>query len=728
MLGFRQLRIKSKLTIALLVVTLGSTAIVGILTWNRAKSILTQRIFNQLTSVRAAKSAQIESYFQFINNQIETLSEDRMIVTAMVDFNQSFNQLNQSTPTISPNWNQLIKKYYTKEFFPRLSKNIEGTPVFELYAPKTKVAQYLQYHYIANNSHPVGKKDELMAATDGSEYSTVHSKYHKILRNLIKKFGYYDLFLINPETEEVVYSVYKETDFTSNLKTGPYAQSNLASVVAAVKQNPDPGAVQIVDFASYRPSYGAPAAFMAVPIYQETQLVGILAVQLPVDEINSILTGNRGWEREGLGKTGETYLVGSDYLMRSISRFLIEDRMNYYQALRSGGTPERIIQTIEQLKTSILLQRVETEGSKKALQGKQGTEIINDYRQVPVLSSYAPLKIKGINWVVLSEIDLAEAYEPLNNLQNYIIILAVVLVLFVTLISLVAANNFVKPIEILIQESRQIMRGKLEDAELQSTTQDELSHLVKTFNEMIRSLQDQTILAEQRQRENEELLLNILPSTVAQRWKTGEEGITDETEQATILVASLEGINELSTGRGVSEVASLLNEMINGFDAAAQQLDVLGITRIGELYFAVCGLATPRLDHTKRVVELGLEMLDILQAFNNKYNLNLKLRIGIDAGKIMGAVIEAKSFSYYIWGEGLAIASQLNRMAAPNTIRIPNEVHERVRDLYIFQPAEEIELVEIGQVSTWVLSRNLLNSASEAHDRNKYAVVVKEVK
>ena len=717
MLGFRQLRIKSKLTIALLVVTLGSTAIVGILTWNRAKSILTQRIFNQLTSVRAAKSAQIESYFQFINNQIETLSEDRMIVTAMVDFNQAFNQLNQSALIISPTWDRLIKTYYIKEFFPRLSKNIEGRPVFELYAPKTKVAQYLQYHYIANNSHSVGKKDELMAATDGSEYSTVHGKYHKILRNLIKKFGYYDLFLINPETEEVVYSVYKETDFTSNLQTGPYSQSNLASVVAAVKQNPDPGAVQIVDFASYRPSYGAPAAFMGAPIYQETQLVGILVVQLPVDQINSVLTGNRGWEREGLGKTGETYLVGSDYLMRSISRFLIEDPINYYQALRSGGTPTRVIQTIEELKTSILLQRVETEGSKKALQSKEGTEIINDYRQVPVLSSYAPLKIKGMNWVVLSEIDLAEAYEPLNNLQNYIVILAVVLVLFVTLISLVAANNFVKPIETLIQDSRQIMRGKLEDAELQSTTQDELSHLVKTFNEMIRSLQEQTMLAEQRHRENEELLLNILPSTVAQRWKTGEERITDATEQATVLVASLEGINSLSAGREISEVSSLLNELINGFDAAAQRLDVLGITRIGELYFAVCGLATPRLDHTKRVVELGLEMLDILQAFNNKYNLDLKLRIGIDAGKVMAAVIETSSLSYYLWGEGLAIASQLNRMAAPNTIRIPNEVHERVRDLYTFQPAEEIELVEIGQMATWVLSRNLSSSVSEAHHK-----------
>lgn len=715
MLRFRQLRIKSKLTIALLVVTLGSTAIVGILTWKRAKNILTQRIFNQLTSVRAAKSAQIESYFQFMNNQIETLSEDRMIVAAMVDFNQAFNQLNQSSLAISPTWNQLIQTYYTQEFFPKLSQNIDGTPVFEFYAPKTKVAQYLQYHYIANNSHPLGKKDELMAATDGSEYSTVHSKYHKILRNLIKKFGYYDLFLINPETEEIVYSVYKETDFTSNLKTGPYSQSNFASVVATVKQNPDPGAVQIVDFASYRPSYGAPAAFMAAPIYEKTQLVGILVVQLPVDQINSVLTGNRGWKREGLGETGETYLVGSDYLMRSISRFLIEDPTNYYNALRSGSTPERVIQEIERLKTSILLQRVETEGSKKALQGKEGTEIINDYRQVPVLSSYAPLKIKGINWVVLSEIDLAEAYEPLNNLQNYIIILAVVLVLFVTLISLVAANNFVKPIENLIQDSRQILRGKLEDAELQSTTEDELSHLVKTFNEMIRSLQEQTILAEKRQRQNDELLLNILPSTVAQRWKTGEEGITDATEQATILVASLEGINKLSIGRGVSEVASLLNEMMNGFDAAAQQLDVLGLTRIGELYFAVCGLTTPRLDHTKRVVELGLEMLDILQAFNNKYNLDLKLRIGIDAGKIMGAVIEAKNFSYYLWGEGLTMASKLNRMAAPNTIRIMNEVHERVRDLYIFQPDEVVDLVEFGQVATWVLSRNLSSSDSEAH-------------
>ncbi|MEM0981185.1 MAG: adenylate/guanylate cyclase domain-containing protein, partial [Cyanobacteria bacterium P01_H01_bin.58] len=343
MLGLGQLQIKSKVMLVLLVVSLGSSAVMGFLVWQRARNILTQRIFDQLTSVKAAKSAEIESYFQFMYSQVETLAEDRMMVSAMMEFNQAFDQISDANLPIAPEWSQALESYYTEEFFPRLTDNIDGTPILDIYNPDTAIAQYLQYYYIANNPHPVGSKDDLTQANDGSTYSTVHSRYHRILRNLIINFGYYDLFLIDHETGDIVYSVYKETDFATSLDTGPYDRSNFAEVVSTVQQNPEPGAVQIIDFAAYRPSYGAPAAFLAAPIYDSGQQMGILAVQLPVDRINDVLTGNQNWENEGLGQTGEVYLVGDDFLMRSISRFLIEDPTGYRQALQAVGTPDDVL-------------------------------------------------------------------------------------------------------------------------------------------------------------------------------------------------------------------------------------------------------------------------------------------------------------------------------------------------------------------------------------------------
>lgn len=714
MLGLGQLRIKSKVMLVLLVVSFGSAAVMGVLVWQRARSILTQRIFDQLTSVRAAKSAEIESYFQFMYSQVETLAEDHMIVSAMREFNQAFDQINDAEEPIPAAWRQTIEAYYTDEFFPRLTNNIDGTPIFDIYNPGGRVAQYLQYYYIANNPHPIGSKDELIQASDGSDYSTVHSRYHRILHNLILNFGYYDLFLIDHQTGEIVYSVYKETDFATSLDTGPYARSNFAEVVNLVQANPEPGAVQIIDFAAYRPSYGAPAAFFAAPIYEGGQQVGILAMQLPVDRINDVLTGHQNWENEGLGQTGEVYLVGSDFLMRSISRFLIEDPTGYKQALQDLGTPDDVIQTLDRLETSILLQSVETEGAQAAQQGQIGTQIIDDYRGVPVLSSYAPLDIKGVDWVILSEMDLAEAYAPLTNLQGYILITAVILVFLVTLIAAVAANMLVKPISLLVQDSRRIISGELDQAELESTTQDELSLLVEAFNEVLRDLAEQRSLLERKDFENKTLLLNILPNTAAERLKSGETLITDATQQTTVLVASLEGLTELSAQRTVPEVAELLAALINGFDEAAERLDVLSISRIGDFYFAICGLTMPRMDHTKRVVDLGLEMLNHLRRFNNRYNLDLKLHIGIDAGESIAAVVGTKRLNYHLWGETLAIAHQLNRVAECNTIRVTEEVHNSVRDLYTFATAHDIEVAEVGRLTSWVLYR----SSTEHPDPN----------
>ncbi len=156
--------------------------------------MIQQASLEQLDSVRSLRAGQIESYFENILSQVKTLTEDDMIVAAMVRFNQSFSKLNNVL--IPKDWNAEIRTYYREEFIPRLSENIGGDPTFPVYSPRRQAARYLQYHYLIANPNPIGKKDDLIAAQDGSEYSKIHARYHQRLRNLIKEFGYYDLFLI----------------------------------------------------------------------------------------------------------------------------------------------------------------------------------------------------------------------------------------------------------------------------------------------------------------------------------------------------------------------------------------------------------------------------------------------------------------------------------------------------------------------------------------------------
>src|SRR5262249_16470015 len=187
---------------------------------------------------------------------------------------------------------------------------------------------------------------------------------------------------------------------------------------------------------------------------------------------------------------------------RSVSRFLIEDRQGYLEALRARGVPARRVDQIARIGTSILLQDVNTEGVRAALDGKEGTRIIADYRGIPVLSSYAPLGVEGLDWIILSEMDLSEANAPVRAFERRVLISTVVVVLAITVVALYLAHTFVRPIYTLIAGARKVGEGD-NDVVVSLKTEDELGELAETFNEMVQGIRRQTEVIEQKNRENE---------------------------------------------------------------------------------------------------------------------------------------------------------------------------------------------------------------------------------
>jgi class 3 adenylate cyclase len=689
-----RLSIKSKLIVMLLSVSGCSILVTAYLGYHSGQSNLTDRAFSQLTSVRASKADQIEFYFKTIRNHIQTLSETPSIVQAMQEFSAAYQQL--ETVSLTPQAQQAVTTYYQQEFLPRLAKTKQGNPVLASFLPDSLASNYLQYHYLAANPNSVGQKDALNSAPDGSEYSQIHARYHPTLRNIIKQFGYYDLFLIDPQGR-VVYTVYKETDFSSNLTNGPYNESNLARLVAMVRRAKDRDYARVVDFEAYAPSYGAPAAFIAAPMFQGAKLIGVLAVQLPVDEINNVMTGRRNWEQDGLGKTGETYLVGQDYWMRSVSRFLVETPEAYLQTLRSLGVNDATINRIEQYKTSILEQKVETTATQEALVGKQGTQIIRDYRNIPVLSSYAPLKIEGLNWVILSEMDLSEAYAPIYAFQRQVLVSATLLILLVTLLAMGLAYLFVQPINRLIVSARKVKEGQLE-ALADPETDDEFGELTEAFNAVVISLRAQTYLVEQKNWENEQLLLSLFPAAIAQRLKQGEKNIAESISNVAVLFADLTGFSQLSSRLTPEELISILNDLVTAFDDAAERYGMEKIKTIGDSYMAICGLSIPYLDQEKRAVDFAMEMLTIVRRFSHERRLDLNISIGIHTGDIIAGIVGRSKFIYDVWGETINFASALKSTCPPGAILVSEAVYRRLHDLYAFEAMSA--LVDAGLADT----------------------------
>jgi methyl-accepting chemotaxis protein len=357
-----------------------------------------------------------------------------MIVDATKFFKGAFKDVrmeNEITDSMLEEYRTALKTYYTGDFTNEYKSQNNGKNPnavnFLNQLDEDSIA--LQYYYIKANHNELGEKHKLdFAAKDESNYSNLHAKYHPVIRSYLEKFGYYDIFIVDPESGDIVYSVFKELDFSTSLKDGPYANTNFGRVFNEANNSNDPNFAKLVDFEPYAPSYEGAASFIASPIFDGSEKVGVLIFQMPIDNINAVMTSDQDWKNVGLGESGETYIVGSDLAMRSQSRFLIEDKEGYYEMMKGLGNSQGLFDTIMAKESTILLQKVETRGTRAAVSGNTNVETFPDYRNVQVLSAYAPLAIEGVNWVIMSEIDEEEALRSVTVLGTRLFKIAGVMV------------------------------------------------------------------------------------------------------------------------------------------------------------------------------------------------------------------------------------------------------------------------------------------------------------
>jgi hypothetical protein len=315
---FAQWSIRSKLMGLLLLLALTTLAVTGTVAYIKNRNSLSNETFNRLTLITRTKRSQIEAYYETIHSHVETLSSDRMFIDAMREFQHAYKKMNKTA--IRASVVAAVNEDYRDNFYPEMQKLHMARQNFQAYLPVTPAAIQLQYLYIVKNPHPKDRRDALIDAGDGSEYSRVHRKYHEAFRAIVKKFGYYDLYLIDYETGRQVYDMAKDRDFATSMQVGPYANSNLAKVVNQCLATNNPDDIFFSDFEPYEASRGEPTQYVASPIWDGNHRLGVFALQLSTDAINKVMTGNRGWVREGLGETGESLLVGPDYLSRSDTR------------------------------------------------------------------------------------------------------------------------------------------------------------------------------------------------------------------------------------------------------------------------------------------------------------------------------------------------------------------------------------------------------------------------
>ena len=491
--------------IAVALTTIGVVKIAS----DQATASLQAEVKNRLIIQRDTQKDHIEGYFNQINKEVsQQATIGGTFANALVEFSSAFPKFVKQAPKDSDRYKSNIKVYYDEQFGTQFKqRNAENSVIDsnEKIALLDKNTLALQNFYIAENAYPLGSKDKLETLKLKTEYSKIHSKYHARIAEYMKRHGFYDVFLVDAETGNLVYSVYKELDFATSMINGPYANTGIGEAFKLALGATEPGQTFSTDMKPYFPSYNDYASFISSPIYIDGKIKGVFMVQAPIDKINEVMTFNNNWAEYGLGESGETYIVANDKTMRNNSRFLKEDSNGFFDLLKTASFPSTVTELIKQKGSTVGLMTVDSPGVNEALSGKSGFQIFPDYRDVPVLSAYTPLNIAGMNWVLLAEIDTAEAFSPVDELVGSIIKSAVMIGFGILLLGLLASMLFVRNVVSPIAHFKETMdrfTGGEEKARVQLESEDEIGELARTFDNL---LDEREATVEKMKKENDEI-------------------------------------------------------------------------------------------------------------------------------------------------------------------------------------------------------------------------------
>lgn len=527
-------------------------------------------------------------------------------------------------------------------------------------------------------------------AGDGSAWTAANVRFNDYFREIVERFEYDDALLLDTRGN-VVYTYNKGPDLGTNILAGPYRESNLQEAYQKAMAANAADFVWVTDFQPYQPHLGAPTAWLVSPVGAGGKTMGVLALPVPISKINRIMTGDKRWEAAGVGKTTETYLAGPDNLMRSDSRLFLEDPEEYRRAAMVAGTPSAVVDKAIQLGGTTLVQPVASAGLRAAQRGETGVVTDTGYLGNRELEAHAPLNVpdSDLHWSILATQDSSEAFSRIAAFTRTMILTATALVFVICMVSVLLARVFVRPIRRLDDGTKRISVGDY-DVTVPVTSHDEIGDLTRAFNEMSRNLQTKEELLNEQRKENDRLLLSLMPEPVVQRYRDDEQTIAQEHQDVTVIYTDIVGLNETSDDLSGDELVGMIDELFRQFDSAAESLGVERIRTLHTGYLASCGVTTPRLDNVHRTVEFALEMQRIINRFNSRTGRDLSLRAGINTGRVVSGLVGRSSIVYDMWGAAVSLAYQIDRGSPRPGIYCTTQVYELMRDMGQFTLAGSI--------------------------------------
>ena len=393
---------------------------------------------------------------------------------------------------------EALLKVIERDLELHVSSPVTRTALFEMAraykAMGEKVEDVLRRVYITENEFPLGEKDKLIKANTQSSYGFHHEHYHPYFDSLQDEMGYYDVFLFDTEGN-LVYSVFKENDYATNMLSGPWKDSGLADAfrLAIELEQGDPSI--FLDFAPYEPSNFAPAAFLSRPVFDEDgKIMGVMAYQMPVDALNRAAS-----ELDGLGQTADGFIVGSDRLLRSDSVL---------------SEANDVLSTV-----------YDSDSIAAALAGQAGAGIGVGRDGQDVVKAYFPITFGGLNWVMIAQQNQDEIFQDLHAAWLREFLMAVGICIMVIFVSVWFSRGIARPFQRLTEAVNKVAEGALKTEVPETERLDEVGELARATEVFRQNAIEMEQLNEQQKAANAQMedLTEEREAAAAKERKMAEE-------------------------------------------------------------------------------------------------------------------------------------------------------------------------------------------------------------